>query len=482
MYKIGIILLLITIIIQMPVYAYNWKEISPLNYIDLDSISNFEISNRSNTKSVWVKSYNDNSTKFKKNEQYILARYLIDCDKKESSIKGGGTYDINNLPLQQANIDNNLLEWSSFIPESNIDIIAQYVCKPDNTTKNTTTKQVSATDIYNQHVNSMVYVKTNDSVGSGVIVKDDGTFITCFHVIENADFITIKTHDGRTFKVNGFKYINPTEDIAILTIDAPYNKFKPIDINYKTLQIGEKVYTISNPQGLEFTFSDGIINQYKNEYIQFSAPISPGSSGGALLNENGQLIGIITSYLGKAQNINFALPNYYYVSKINNLTIKNTYNQNWTKFLLSQTGNNQFKINTDYKNIEKENFETYYNGIKYYVDLPNYPPHLYAVAGYLAFYAYFETLKRPILNDAIKWYELSIIHNQNVEISLFALAMLYAVSDNEKFNICLNNLYKLYPKSAQIVNMSANNKETGWEIYINHFEELYDKLFQIIQK
>ena len=127
----------------------------------------------------------------------------------------------------------------------------------------------TATDIYNEHVNSMVYITTQNSLGSGVIVQEDGTFITCFHVIENADHITIKTHDGRTFKVNGFKYINPTEDIAILTIDAEYTKFKPIDINYSGLQVGEKVYTISNPQGLEFTFSDGMINQYKKEYIQF---------------------------------------------------------------------------------------------------------------------------------------------------------------------------------------------------------------------
>ena len=115
----------------------------------------------------------------------------------------------------------------------------------------------------------MVYITTQNSLGSGVIVQEDGTFITCFHVIENADHITIKTHDGRTFKVNGFKYINPTEDIAILTIDAEYTKFKPIDINYSGLQVGEKVYTISNPQGLEFTFSDGMINQYKKNTYNF---------------------------------------------------------------------------------------------------------------------------------------------------------------------------------------------------------------------
>lgn len=479
MYKVSIILLLLSIIIPLPAYAYNWEKIGSYDYIDLNSISNFEIAGRKNIKSVWVKEYNNGNSYFNKNEAYLMTKSLIDCSTQEQAIKAGAFYDINNNLIEQAAFNNNELKWNSIVPDTKIDIIAQYVCKPDNlqTTNNSITKQVSATDIYNKHVNSMVYVKTNDSVGSGVLVKEDGTFITCFHVIENADYITIKTHDGRTFKVNGFKYINPTEDIAILTIDAPYNKFTPIDINYKALQIGEKVYTISNPKGLEFTFSDGMINQYKNEYIQFSAPISPGSSGGALLNENGQLIGIITSYLGKAQNINFALPNDYYVSKINNLTIKNTYNQNWTKFLLSQTGNNQFKINTDYRNIEKENFETYYDRVKYYVNLPGYPPHLYALAGYLAFYAYFETLKQAILNDAIKWYELSLINNENIEVSLFALSMLYAVNnDQTKLEKCLVAIYEQYPESAQVITFISKNKDKSLDAYITHFEKLTDRI------
>lgn len=474
-------LILFLVILSQSTHAANWQQITKYDYIDLDSISNIEVEGRSNIKSVWIQNYNDGSELYKNNISYINGRIFIDCTNKENATKGLWVYDKNNNIIQDNNIENRSLDWSSYLPGSKIDTISKYICKLEdlsqNQNSNINTKQSTATDIYNQHVNSMVYVKTNDSVGSGVIVKDDGTFITCFHVIENADFITIKTHDGRTFKVNGFKYINPTEDIAILTIDAPYNKFTPIDINYKALQIGEKVYTISNPKGLEFTFSDGMINQYKNEYIQFSAPASPGSSGGALLNEKGQLIGIITAQYKEAQNINFAIPNDYYVSKINNLTIKNTYNQNWTKFLLSQTGNNQFKISTDYRNIEKENFETYYDRVKYYVNLSGYPPHLYALAGYLAFYAYFETLKQAILNDAIKWYELSLINNENIEISLFALSMLYAVNnDQTKLEKCLVAIYEQYPESAQVITFISKNKDKSLDAYITHFEKLTDRI------
>lgn len=338
------------------------------------------------------------------------------------------------------------------------------------------THKLNPTEIYEKNVNSVVYIEIPNGQGSGVIVKEDGTFITCFHVIENADYITIKTHDGRAFKVNGFKYINPTEDIAILTIDASYNKFTPIDINYKSLQIGEKVYTISNPKGLEFTFSDGMINQYKNEYIQFSAPISPGSSGGALLNENGQLIGIITSYLGKAQNINFALPNDYYVSRINNLTIRNTYNQNWTKFLLSQTDNSQFKISTDYDFSDSESLEVYYNRLKDYVDLPNFPSDYYAIVGTLALCAYVETQKNQILKDSIKWFELSIKNDVNIELSLYSLALLY-IWDSDKISSskCLKKLQELYPESFKIIQTMEINLNKKIKTYFNHLEKLINK-------
>ncbi len=479
MKKFIIILLLLTT--TLPAQATNWLQISQYDYIDLDSISNIEIKERSNTKSVWTKSYNDGTSTYRPDVYYLQARLLIDCNTKENTIKSGWSYDKNHNIIQQANFDNNLLEWNSYIPNSRIDTISQYICKPDIKEKTTvnTSKQISATDIYNEHVNSMIYINTQNSQGSGVIVQEDGTFITCFHVIENADYITIKTHDGRTFKVNGFKYINPTEDVAILIIDAPYTKFKPIDINHSGLQVGEKVYTISNPQGLEFTFSDGMINQYKKEYIQFSAPASPGSSGGALLNENGQLIGIITSQHKKGQNINFALPNEYYVSQITNLPIKNTYNQNWTKFLLSQTGNNQFKISTNHTNLEEGMHESYYNRLKKYVALPNFPTSDYALVAFWAFGAYIETWKPEILKDAIKWYELSLKNNVNIEVSLYALAILYLWNNDEKASdLCINMLEQYYPAAYNkiILDLSkTNDNKEKFIIYWDYILELSAK-------
>lgn len=337
-------------------------------------------------------------------------------------------------------------------------------------------RTLKPTDIYNSDVSSMVYISTQSKQGSGVIIQEDGTFVTCFHVIENANYINVKTHDNKTFKVNGFKYINPTEDIAILTIDAPYTKFRPIGINHNPLQIGEKVYTISNPEGLEFTFSDGMINQYKNEYIQFSAPISSGSSGGALLNEKGELIGIITSTLKESQNINFAIPNEYYIPNMNNLTIKNTFNQDWTKFLLSETNNNQFKINTNYKDITSTSFEKYYYRCKDYVNLQDFPSQYYALVAYIAYMAYLETEEKGILDNAIKWYELSIINSQNIEVSAFALSSLYAIkNETQKLERIYLMLSQFYPASFKVIEKVEDTAEL--EIYYKHLIKLTKEIY-----
>ncbi len=214
----------------------------------------------------------------------------------------------------------------------------------------------NSSSLYYSNVDSILLVETQNNSGSGVILKDDGTFVTCFHVISDADYIKVTTKNGSKYYVNGFRYINPLTDIAVLKINSE-NKFKPVQYNlYDNLRVGEKVYSISNPKGLQFVFSDGMINQYNKDYIQFSAPISSGSSGGALLDNQGYLLGIITSQMNPSvyQNINFALPNKYFLSKINNNVIANYKNLNWTKFIIDNADKEQFKIYTNYAFNKKD--------------------------------------------------------------------------------------------------------------------------------
>ena len=156
--------------------------------------------------------------------------------------------------------------------------------------------------------------------GSGVIVSPDGYIITNYHVIENNSTIEITTNNNKTYtaKVIG---TDPDTDIAVLKINAdkklPYIYFG----NSDTTRIGELVLAVGNPFNLNSTVTAGIISaksrdlnkrDRKNEsYIQTDAAVNRGNSGGALVNTNGELIGIntaISSMTGGYVGYSFAVP------------------------------------------------------------------------------------------------------------------------------------------------------------------------------
>jgi Do/DeqQ family serine protease len=156
--------------------------------------------------------------------------------------------------------------------------------------------------------------------GSGVIVSPDGYIITNYHVIENNSTIEITTNNNKTYtaKVIG---TDPDTDIAVLKINTdkklPYIYFGNSDTN----RIGEWVLAVGNPFNLNSTVTAGIISaksrdlnkrDRKNEsYIQTDAAVNRGNSGGALVNTNGELIGIntaISSMTGGYVGYSFAIP------------------------------------------------------------------------------------------------------------------------------------------------------------------------------
>jgi serine protease DegQ len=156
------------------------------------------------------------------------------------------------------------------------------------------------------------------SLGSGVIVSEQGYVLTNNHVIEGGDLIEVVTQDGRKFsaKVVG---TDPDTDIAVLKVDA--DKLPAITLgNDEALQVGDSVLAIGNPFGVTNTVTSGIvsalgrnqlgINQFEN-FIQTDAAINPGNSGGALIDTSGNLIGINTaiySRTGGTMGIGFAIP------------------------------------------------------------------------------------------------------------------------------------------------------------------------------
>ena len=149
--------------------------------------------------------------------------------------------------------------------------------------------------------------------GSGFIVNGGAAIITNYHVIAAAAAVAVKTSAGDTFPVTTALSIDEETDIAVLRTEVPRPLVTLQLADSSLVKVGEDVAAIGSPQGLENTISTGIVSGLRNlsdklSYIQMTAPISPGSSGGPLLNANGEVIGITTFLVGGGQNLNFCIP------------------------------------------------------------------------------------------------------------------------------------------------------------------------------
>jgi len=168
--------------------------------------------------------------------------------------------------------------------------------------------------IYKNTVNSTITIKTdNGAIGSGFFVAPN-IIASNYHVIEGAKNASCFLNNSDTgYKIDGYVGLDKSVDLILLkvsTLNKPAIKLAAI-----TASIGQKVYVIGSPKGLPATISDGIISGMRdfegNKLLQMTASISPGSSGGPVLNSNGELIGISVSQLTDGQNLNFAIPKSY---------------------------------------------------------------------------------------------------------------------------------------------------------------------------
>jgi len=156
------------------------------------------------------------------------------------------------------------------------------------------------------------------SLGSGVIVSEDGYIVTNNHVIEKAQEIKVLLSNKKDYKAKVIG-ADPKTDIAVIKIEAKGLSFLPWGDSNK-LKVGEIVFAIGNPFGLNQTITMGVISAVGRanvgiadyeDFIQTDAAINPGNSGGALVNSRGELIGINTAILSRSggyQGIGFAVP------------------------------------------------------------------------------------------------------------------------------------------------------------------------------
>jgi hypothetical protein len=164
---------------------------------------------------------------------------------------------------------------------------------------------------------SIVSIRTEDGLGTGFVVREDGWIATNLHVIFGAGERAVVTFtDKREFPVVEVLAANPAHDVALLRIDAKGLPTLPLG-HSSGVRPGDPIVAIGHPLGLEDTVSNGLISAVRTiedgtVMLQISAPIAPGSSGGPIFNDRGEVVGIATAIIVDprigAQNLNFGVP------------------------------------------------------------------------------------------------------------------------------------------------------------------------------
>ncbi|HNW89068.1 MAG TPA: S1C family serine protease [Bacteroidales bacterium] len=167
-----------------------------------------------------------------------------------------------------------------------------------------------ATVIYKNTANSTVTIETDNGLGSGFFVGEN-IIATNYHVIEGATTAYCYTNNSTTkYKIEGYLAADKSVDLILLKVIGLTSP--SIKLATATVTPGQKVYVLGSPKGLPATISDGIVSGLRDfegyKLIQITAPISPGSSGGPVLNSSGELIGISVGQFANGQNLNFAIP------------------------------------------------------------------------------------------------------------------------------------------------------------------------------
>ena len=241
---------------------------------------------------------------------FVYDKYIQDSNKNYTNYSGSPTlipanYSVNNtvVPAERTDFTN--------AAEKTIDAVVHV--------KNTSKSNSKLPSFY-RYFNQDEELPDRIGTGSGVIVSPDGYIITNNHVIENNNEIEITTNNNKTYRADVIGS-DPDTDIAVLKINSneklPYIYFG----NSDTTRIGEWVLAVGNPFNLNSTVTAGIISAKSRDlnkrdgvnesYIQTDAAVNQGNSGGALVNTNGELIGIntaITSISGGFVGYSFAVP------------------------------------------------------------------------------------------------------------------------------------------------------------------------------
>jgi serine protease Do len=177
-------------------------------------------------------------------------------------------------------------------------------------------------DLVNELGEAVVQVRTPGGIGSGFFLNEDGFLITNFHVIEGETQISVEVYhqlhgqlDRKSYKDVRIIAMNKVEDLALLKIeDKNAPKFKRVVLgSTEPLGVGERVFAVGSPLGLERTVTEGILSTKTRQmqgklYLQTTTQINPGNSGGPLFNMAGEVIGVTNMKITFGEGLGFAIP------------------------------------------------------------------------------------------------------------------------------------------------------------------------------
>lgn len=191
--------------------------------------------------------------------------------------------------------------------------------------------EMKVSEIAKKYSNSVVTIIALDvnnqplSLGSGFFVSENGDIATNAHVLKGCAEAIIKTQRGEKGTI--LQILNYDNQLDLIIAKTSFKSSKSLPLGDSDIvTVGEDILAIGNPAGLEGTVSKGIISGVREvddrKFIQITAPISPGSSGGPVFNMSGRVIGVATAYLTYGQSLNFAMPiNYLKHLKPNKLNL-----------------------------------------------------------------------------------------------------------------------------------------------------------------
>lgn len=168
----------------------------------------------------------------------------------------------------------------------------------------------SQTELVRTLLPSVFMIKTPNGSGSGFFIND-GDIITNHHVLCGSTSANILMSNGQSYRIREVIAENVQADLIMVRADVPSSEIRPLRLKTTLPEVGENVFAIGSPLGLQNTVTNGIVSAIRSDgsisEVQISAPISPGSSGGPVVDVNGNVIGVAFKGKTKGQNLNFCI-------------------------------------------------------------------------------------------------------------------------------------------------------------------------------